>query len=72
MRLPQPGGPGSLFISPRKKVAQLYPPGTGSEKVLLFIYKQVLRNSHLQTVLYGPSWNPEMNFSLDTLCVTFG
>jgi hypothetical protein len=23
-------------------------------------------------VLYGPSWNPEMNFSLDTLCVTFG
>jgi hypothetical protein len=24
LRLPQPGGPGSIFISPRNRVAQLY------------------------------------------------
>jgi hypothetical protein len=30
LRLPQPRGPGSLFISPRSRVAQLYPQALGS------------------------------------------
>jgi hypothetical protein len=30
LRLPQPGGPGPVFISPRNRVAQLYPRALGS------------------------------------------
>jgi hypothetical protein len=36
LRLPQPGGPGSLFISPRNRVAQLYPRALGSLYVVSY------------------------------------
>jgi hypothetical protein len=36
LRLPQPGGPGSLFISPRNRMYQLYPRALGSLYVVSY------------------------------------